>query len=509
MIVGKTIGGSVGDKILIRLKSNSNVDVGDLLKIDTNKERFYLKVINKSISSSIPNQFIEEMAGQSLEYNERLVIFDKEQRFYQIAEAKMLKIKRDRFIPPRTIPPQFSDVETISKDDFKFLEERDGVKIGYLRSGTHYVEDVVIKMPINKLISHHILITAATGKGKSNFAKVFISGLLDIENTAAVIIDPHAEYYGGKGNKGLSSHPNSDRIEYFTPIGEEIGCNVLKVYSEDLMPNDFHGIVELSDTQKEAMDAMYKVYGTRWIEMLLNNNINELLKDLSKNVRIETLYALRRRINYTLELSNGSSGLVFSTNRRNGESIFSKIQSAIMNNKIVIIDTSMVGSEAERLLSSAIVRRLFYFFRRSKQDNPESFKLLPELLILFEEAPRVLGKEVLSHGSNVFEKIAREGRKFKVGLCAITQMPSLIPKEILSQMNTKVILGMPSPYDRNAVIESSAQNISDESVEIQMLDKGEAIITSPFIDFPIPVKIFNFNELEFNKKEKKVSFSGI
>jgi hypothetical protein len=108
----------------------------------------------------------------------------------------------------------------------------------------------------------------------------------------------------------------------------------------------------------------------------------------------------------------------------------------------------------------------------------------------------------------VFEKIAREGRKFKVGLCAITQMPSLIPKEILSQMNTKVILGMPSQSDRNAVIESSSQNISDEGPEIQILDKGEAIITSPFIDFPMPVKIFNFDELVKNCQVKK-NISGL
>jgi len=62
-------------------------------------------------------------------------------------------------------------------------------------------------------------------------------------------------------------------------------------------------------------------------------------------------------------------------------------------------------------------------------------------------------------------------------------------------MNTKVILGIPAPMDRNAVIESSAQNISDESVEIQMLDKGEAIVTSPFIDFPLPVKVSFFDDL--------------
>ena len=275
-----------------------------------------------------------------------------------------------------------------------------------------------------------------------------------------------------------------------------MGSYELKIFAEDLKPADFHGIIELSDAQKEAMDALYKVYGEVWIRALLvDESINNIYDKLSKNVSFATLYALRRRIGYTLELEDGESGLVFDTRKREGTSIFEKIRQAVKDGKTVIIDTSLLGSEAEKLTSAGIARRQFNFYRRTKQVNPDAFDNLPELLIVFEEAPRVLGVDALRHGTNVFEKIAREGRKFHIGICAITQMPSLIPKEILSQMNTKVILGIPAPMDRNAVIESSAQNISDESVEIQMLDKGEAIVTSPFIDFPLPVKVSFFDDL--------------
>ena len=44
----------------------------------------------------------------------------------------------------------------------------------------------------------------------------------------------------------------------------------------------------------------------------------------------------------------------------------------------------------------------------------------PVISIVLEEAPRVLGKEVLEAGPNIFSTIAREGREFKVGLTAIT-----------------------------------------------------------------------------------------
>lgn len=507
MVIGRVIGGSVGDKIIIRLKNDSEIDVGDLLLIKEDNVQFYVKVINKTISSLVPGQFIEEIAGQNLEYNECINLFDEKERFYQVAFAKILTINKDGFKPPRNIPSFFAKVSKVKKEDFKFLEMRGEVEIGELRLGTESLKEVVIKLPATKLISHHVLVTAATGKGKSNFTKVFVRGLLNVDEVASIIIDPHAEYYGNAGIKGLSQHANRERIEYFSPRWQEIiGSSELKIYAEDLRPSDFHGVVELSDAQREAMDALYKTYNNNWIRTLLaGKKINNIYEELSKNVSLATLFALRRRIGYTLELQNGDSGLVFSIKKRNDASIFQKIQKAVKDGKTIIIDTSLLGSEAEKLTSAAIVRRQFNYYRKTKQINPVSFRELPELLIVFEEAPRVLGVAALSHGTNVFERIAREGRKFKIGICAITQMPSLIPKEILSQMNTKIILGLPSPSDRNAVIESSSQNISDESVEIQMLDKGEAIITSPFIDFPLPVKIFLFdNVIRKDWKDKRV-----
>jgi len=45
---------------------------------------------------------------------------------------------------------------------------------------------------------------------------------------------------------------------------------------------------------------------------------------------------------------------------------------------------------------------------------------------------------VLESIDNVFGKIAREGRKFQIGLIAITQLPSIIEREILANMNTKI-----------------------------------------------------------------------
>jgi DNA helicase HerA-like ATPase len=139
----------------------------------------------------------------------------------------------------------------------------------------------------------------------------------------------------------------------------------------------------------------------------------------------------------------------------------------------------------------------------------------PVISIVIEEAPRVLGKDVLEKGSNIFSTIAREGRKFGVGLVAITQLPSLIPRQILANMNTKIILGIEMAPERTAIIESASQDLSSDNRTIASLDKGEAIVTSNFAKFATPIKIPLFKDLveKYNKdkgnENYKKKFNGI
>ncbi len=114
---------------------------------------------------------------------------------------------------------------------------------------------------------------------------------------------------------------------------------------------------------------------------------------------------------------------------------------------------------------------------RYKEDAPEGRK---NCLITIEEAQRVLGQGNISR----FESIAREGRKFGVGLCAITQQPKLIDKQLLSQFNTLVVMGLGDKNDRDQIEESAKQDLSSMDVEIQTLEKGEAIVSTLNIPFP-------------------------
>ena len=146
--------------------------------------------------------------------------------------------------------------------------------------------------------------------------------------------------------------------------------------------------------------------------------------------------------------------------------------------------------EAEELLISTVLSRAIFEKNKALYADKAKFDKVPPTLIALEEAQRVLTE---SKGS-IFAQIAREGRKFKTGLCAVSQQPKLIDSEIISQFNTLFILGLADRRDREILRNSAKQDISQLDNEIQMLMPGEALIASPFTPFAVPVKIYLYED---------------
>jgi hypothetical protein len=72
-------------------------------------------------------------------------------------------------------------------------------------------------------------------------------------------------------------------------------------------------------------------------------------------------------------------------------------------------------------------------------------------------------------------------------------------------MNTKIILGNEMGPERRALIESSAQDLNDDYQTIGSLDKGEAIVTSTFTKFAVPISIPLFEDFIKGVKKQQVS----
>jgi len=157
------------------------------------------------------------------------------------------------------------------------------------------------------------------------------------------------------------------------------------------------------------------------------------------------------------------------------------------------VDVSGLRSTEEVLIASFLTRRVLEAWSTAYLDDPDGHDRLPVVAVVLEEAQRVLGSNK-DKESNVFPRLAREGRKFKVGLCAVTQQPKLLDDELLSQFNTFFVLGLADEKDRSILRASSKQDLSALGPEIQTLMPGECLMVNLSAPFAVPAKVYLYDE---------------
>jgi hypothetical protein len=376
--------------------------------------------------------------------------------------------------------------------------------VGTVRSGSKDL-GIELNLPGEKVFSHHLLVPATTGRGKSNLVKIMMWSVIDKDYCGLLVLDPHDEYYGRK-DFGMKDHPQGDEKVIYYSLNPPPGAATLKINVEKLKPWHFDGVIDFSTAQKEATYAFYKKHGEDWIRQILTSESDSY----PTGIKEESVGVVARKLSI-LGISAGDAGElecsgIFSTEA--GKTTIDEIAKDLQEAKTVIIDTSSVSGESELLVGSMVVSEVFSKYKKFKKSGELATK--PVVSVVIEEAPRVLGKEVLKAGPNIFSTIAREGRKFRVGLLAITQIPSEIPRQVLANMNTKLVLGLEMEPERKSIIESASQDLSKDSRSIASLDIGEALVTSNFTKFAIPISVPYFCEEVFGQKKEESmrDFSG-
>lgn len=484
-VKGQLISGKFGE-LMARQKSGFEFELGEILVAEDSGTKFFLQVYDLQYGSQISQQNLEMISGMSLEEDSTIDFMDKHLRNYKIAFLKpLITIRGNDSSLSKSLPEPFTDLREINSSDMSFLVKPTlSLFIGYLRSGSKQL-DVPIFLDSKNVLTHHVLVSGTTGKGKSVLMKNLLWELNS--NAGLLVLDPHDEYYG-RNTIGLKDNPKGNVI-YYTSRNVPHGGLTLKINLNVLRPGHF-ACLDFSDAQEQAMHAYYREYNNKWIESII---IDKPLSSVKFNDA--TVNVLKRRLMYLLDIDFYDSQIfcngIFDISA--GESTIKSITDYLVNSKTVIIDTSNFSGQVELLIGSLIATEVFNKYKQYKLNGQLSEK--PVISIVIEEAPRVLGKDVLEHRSNIFASIAREGRKFNVGLIAITQLPSLIPREILANMNTKIILGTEMLNERQAIIESASQDLSSDSRNIASLDKGECIISSNFSKFAIPLKIPFFDDV--------------
>jgi hypothetical protein len=163
------------------------------------------------------------------------------------------------------------------------------------------------------------------------------------------------------------------------------------------------------------------------------------------------------------------------------------------NGTITILDLSLVPMEVVHILTSVIARMVFEALQRYRKLNEVA---LPTVIVM-EEAHTFVKRykeDAESYdGSSVccqvFEKIAREGRKFGLGLVLSSQRPSEISPTVLSQCNTFLLHRISNDKDQELVHKLVPDNLKGLLRELPSLPSQYAILLGWASELPLLVKM--------------------
>lgn len=150
---------------------------------------------------------------------------------------------------------------------------------------------------------------------------------------------------------------------------------------------------------------------------------------------------------------------------------------------ISVFDLSGVPAAVVEDLVGAVLRILYdaMYWGRLKQEGGRK----RPLLIVLEEAHVYLGSQSKSRAAIAARRIAKEGRKYGVGLMLISQRPAEIDSTILSQCGTIAALRLTNEADRGQVTSCASDNLKGLFSMLPILRTGEALIVGEAVNMPI------------------------
>jgi uncharacterized protein len=407
-----------------------------------------------------------------------------------------------------------------------------GVEIGYLCVGeTVFRDKGPILFEIGKLRNRRTMVFAQSGFGKTNLVKVLLYHMTRDTSYGKLIFDLNGEYFlRGTSTYGLGDI-NDDRIR-----------NNVVVYTDKKLPEDYAkkqrfisgGKVVLNMHKHLAVGDILN-FGAGFSEVMKSfllyldedgvsnfiENIDDYVetpsnlyrdfsdffgeqkKDTKGNVKEDvssrkTIMAIRKRIRHLIDEGN-----LHSKTSRLIEDVFKYLKEG----KTVIIDLSLKDNMDASIISTILVRKLF----ESNKENftsDESEKVV-NAVVFVEEAQNVLSQEFVKSNANPFVRVAKEGRKFGLGLVAVTQRPSAISDEIRTQAENFFAFHMGNSDDIKALVKS---NINYDGVISNFIQRetiaGNLYMVSSDQAFALPVRVTEFEKLVEGKVYSEAKFSN-
>lgn len=402
-----------------------------------------------------------------------------------------------------------------SEDELREIMGSGHLEIGVLTCSPN----VGFTLNLDMLASRHLAILAMTGAGKSNTVAVLLAELLEkVRHPRILVIDTHSEYVPLEKLDG-------ERVRVYAPSGkieellkERYGVDPLRLEIPlwSLGFEEVAGLLGLdSRASKQRLllwNLLHSIRSSEWPDASaddpiffelerLSSAIDALGKSSSRGGDTKSASDLAFKLRSLLDnpdmdfiTRTESDGEIYRQLKeikepyRSGR-VFLEIYRRMFRPGINIIALGGLPSEVQVSTASTILKALW----RIATAYAQAGHAMP-IMVFVEEAHVYASASREQPSRQILEKIAKEGRKFGVGLAVVSQRPRELSQTLLAQCGTLIALRTSNPEDQKHIMRS-IEDIMEELIDsLAGLSVGEAIVSGPAAPLPAIVKIYHFTE---------------
>ncbi|WP_072386863.1 ATP-binding protein [Hyphomicrobium sp. CS1BSMeth3] len=158
----------------------------------------------------------------------------------------------------------------------------------------------------------------------------------------------------------------------------------------------------------------------------------------------------------------------------------------VKQNQIIIVDMNSVEDEVVELVASVLARMAFRLLRQAEPRNRFPVHLL------LEEAHRYIAESPSRYAidaSRIYERIAKEGRKYGLFLLVASQRPSELSKTVLSQCSNFVIHRIQNPDDLSQIRQMTPFISEAVLKRLPSLPKQHALVFGTSVNLPTTFRV--------------------
>ncbi|NMJ77275.1 DUF87 domain-containing protein [Nanohaloarchaea archaeon] len=385
------------------------------------------------------------------------------------------------FTNPRIVPEPGTEISLAPDSDLEehLTEAERGEGSAHIGSLIHRPpERTEINLPIDDFASTHLSVLASTGSGKSYTASVLVEEMMQPDSRAAVLIlDPHGEY---GSLKEMEDNDLSDKFQgddgYAPEVQVERPDNIQIRIAELSLGDLFSIIDDPSDPQEQVLAEAWNQLQAEDDDFISINDIQNKVEEVGQNKDMESsARALDWRIDKALDrnLFDHSNHLSLSELLEPGQ--------------CTVLQLDTMDLRDQQMMVSVLFRKINQ--ERVAHEKGRESELEFPVFGLFEEGHRFAPADGDARSLPVLSTILSEGRKFGVGIGIISQRPSKIDDDVLSQCKTQIIMQIQNPLDQDAVKKSVEDVGEDLLSELPGLTPGQAIIAGDSVNSPFLARI--------------------